>query len=217
MSPENGGSLPISRSQEEQHCSTVELLQWFALQVHRRSEVVTSQRLEEKGYSILVPLYTLRKPRGTRTEVRELPLFGGYAFCQFDPLKRLPILITPGVLRILGLGKVPVPIEPSEITALQSITQAGLAMRPCDYLRVGNRVRVEEGPLKGVEGILLKKKNEQRLVVSVTLLQRSVAVEFGYDDLSPLEWEHPAETMNVMNPSKKSAGDNRGVLRGPMT
>jgi transcription antitermination factor NusG len=187
MPPENGGSLPFSSSQEEHHFTTAELLHWFALQVRCRSEVVTSQLLKEKGYSILVPLYLRRKARGMRTEVRELPLFDGYAFCQFDPLKRLPILTTPGVIRILGLGKIPVPVEDSEITALQSITQAGLAMRPCDYLRVGTRVRVEEGPLKGVEGILLRKKDEQRLVVSVTLLQRSVAVEFGYEDVSALD------------------------------
>jgi transcription antitermination factor NusG len=187
MSPENGGSLRISRSLEEQDRGTLELLRWFAIQVHYRSEIVTSQLLKEKGYSIFVPLYRQRKTTGTRTEVRELPLFGGYAFCQFDPLKRLPILTTPGVIHILGVGKTPVPVEDSEIKALQSIAQSGLTLQPCDYLQVGNRVRVEAGPLQGVEGILLKKKNEQRLVVSVTLLQRSVAVEFGAEDVSALE------------------------------
>src|SRR5258707_5531577 len=153
MSPENGGSLRISCSQDEQNCKKPEGLQWFALQVYCRSEVVTSQLLQEKGYPVFVPLYLRRKPRGTRTELREFPLFGGYAFCQFDPLKRLPILTTPSVIRIVGLGKIPVPIEDSEITALQRITKAGLALRPCDYLRAGNRVRIDEGPLKGVEGI----------------------------------------------------------------
>jgi transcription antitermination factor NusG len=114
-------------------------------------------------------------------------------------LKRLPILTTPGVIRIVGVGKIPVPIEDSEINALQRITKAGLALRPCDYLRVGNRVRVEEGPLKGVEGILLKKKNEQRLVVSVTLLQRSVAVEFNSEDISPSESQGSNKISQLIN------------------
>jgi transcription termination/antitermination protein NusG len=184
---ENGGSLHTLRFPREQDCGTVQLLRWFALQVRCRSEVVTSQLLKEKGYSIFVPLYRRRTPRGRRIEVRESPLFGGYVFCQFAPLMRLPILTTPGVIRILGLGRVPVPVEESEMNSLQTITQAAVDLRPCDYLRVGSRLRVESGPLRGVEGILLKKQNEQRLVVSITLLQRSVAVEFRCEDLSALD------------------------------
>jgi len=199
MSPENGGSLQIRCSHPEQNYQNLQGLQWFALQVYCRSEVVTSQLLQEKGYSTFVPLYLRRNPRGSRIEVRQFPLFSGYTFCQFDPLTRLPILTTPGVIRIVGLGKIPVPIEESEITALQTITRAGLALRPCDYLREGNRVRVDAGPLNGVEGILLKKKNEQRLVVSVTLLQRSVAVELDSHDVSPTEPHTDGESVHLAN------------------
>jgi transcription antitermination factor NusG len=187
MSPENGGSLLISSSQEKQNCEPRQDLQWFAVQVYCRSEVVTSQLLQEKGYRVFVPLYLRRHTTGARVELRQFPLFSGYAFCQFDPLVRLPVLTTPGVIRIVGVGKVPVPIDDSEIYSLQLITKAGMALRPCDYLRIGNRVCVENGPLKGVEGILVKKKDEQRLVVSLTLLQRSVAVEFKYEDISLTE------------------------------
>jgi transcription antitermination factor NusG len=176
MCPENGGSLPEALE-----------IPWFAVQVRCRSEFAIGSILQEKDYKTLVPFYRCRKPRGTRMELRELPLFPGYVFCQFDPLKRLPILTTPGVIHITGSGKTPTPVASSEIHSLQRLTEAAVAMQPCDYLQVGNRVRVEEGPLKGVEGILLGKKAERRLIISVTLLRRSVAVEFSADNVCSLE------------------------------
>jgi transcription antitermination factor NusG len=146
-------------------------------------------------------------------ELRELPVFAGYVFCQFDPLRRLPIITTPGVLHIVGLGKTPLPVENSEIQALQHITRAGLALQACDYLKVGNRVRIEEGPLKGVEGILIDKRNSRRLVVSVTLLKRSVAVEVGCESVSMLESEGSGRIIDVMLSGSDSPSSNRLELR----
>ncbi|PYU87474.1 MAG: hypothetical protein DMG08_28010, partial [Acidobacteria bacterium] len=100
----------------------------------------------------------------------------------------LPILVTPGVRQVVGTGKTPVPVDESEIAALQSIVVSRLQARPWPFLQVGQRVRIEQGPLSGVEGILLDSQKRERLVVSVTLLQRSVAVEIDGD------WAVPAGT-----------------------
>ena len=114
------------------------------------------------------------------------PLFPGYVFCRFNVQERLPILVTSGVLFIVGVGKVPCPIDNSEIVALQSIVRSGLPAQPWPFLKAGQRVRIEQGSLEGIEGILLSAKSPYRLVVSVSLLQRSVAVEVDRDWVTPI-------------------------------
>jgi transcription antitermination factor NusG len=109
--------------------------------------------------------------------VADTPLFQGYVFCRFDPLNRLPILTTTGVISIVGCGTEPASIDDQEIDAIEAILRSGLATEPCPFLREGQKVRVRRGSLAGVEGILTKKKSDFRLVISVTMLQRSIAVE----------------------------------------
>lgn|SRR3990172_2906706 len=112
-----------------------------------------------------------------RTKEIQSPLFPGYVFCCFDVNTRLPILTTPGVHSIVGNGKVPIPVEEREIETLRLIARSQLMAEPWPYLRLGQRVRIEQGALNGLEGILSALKKPSRLVVSVTLLQRSVAEE----------------------------------------
>jgi transcription antitermination factor NusG len=114
----------------------------------------------------------------------ELPLFPGYVFCRFDAKKRLPILMTTGVISVLGFGKEPAPIPDEEIEAVKAILRSGLPAEPCAFLREGQRVRVIHGSLDGVEGILVKKKNQCRMVISVAMLQRSISVEIEGDWLA---------------------------------
>jgi transcription antitermination factor NusG len=109
--------------------------------------------------------------------VTDTPLFQGYVFCRFDPLNRLPILTTTGVISIVGCGNEPASIDEQEIEAITAILRSGLVTEPCPFLREGQKVRVRRGALAGVEGILTKKKSDFRLVISVTMLQRSIAVE----------------------------------------
>jgi transcription antitermination factor NusG len=117
----------------------------------------------------------------------ELPLFSGYLFCRFDINKRLPILITPGVMHVVGIGKTPQPVEEDEIAALQSLVFSGLQAEPRSYLNIGERVRIEIGPLSGVEGVLVALKGSSRLVLSVSLLQRSVSVEIDESWVVPVD------------------------------
>ena len=116
----------------------------------------------------------------------ELPLFDGYVFCRLNLLYRMPVLTIPGVIQFVGIGKTPVPIEEEEIAALQSVMKAGVPTMPWPFLKVGQKVRVEYGPLRDVEGILQQAKGSHRLILSVSLLQRSVAVEVDRECVVPV-------------------------------
>jgi len=130
-----------------------------------------------KGFEEFLPLYHCYHRWSDRNKLLELPLFPGYVFCRLDPRCRLPLLTIPGALHFVGIGKVPVPIEDSEIAAIQAAVRSGLTVEPWSYLEVGQSVRLEEGPLAGLEGILVEVRKQHRIVVSVTLLKRSMAVE----------------------------------------
>src|SRR5262249_51470728 len=106
-----------------------------------------------------------------------LPMFPGYVFCRFDVGRRLPIITTPGVVRILGSGDEATPIEDAEIISLQLAVKKRAAIEPWPFLQAGEKVRITEGALAGVEGILTELKQGPRIVISVSLLQRSVLVE----------------------------------------
>jgi transcription antitermination factor NusG len=122
-------------------------------------------------------LYVRRHQYARRTREFELPLFPGYLFCHLDPAARLPILTTPGVLRLIGAGRTPIPVEDGEITALQRAVEAGVPMVPCPYWQTGQSGRINSGPLTGVEGIVVSARHPVRLVLSVSLLHRSVLLE----------------------------------------
>ena len=152
-------------------------LPWFALQVNSRKENWIFAHLVVQGYECFLPKYkSVRKWSDRRKEI-ESPLFPGYLFCRFNPLERLPILKTPGVMEIVGCNRKPIPIDEQEIQAIQRMMESSLARQPWPYLEVGERVRIQSGALRGLVGFLVALKGNYRLVLSVTLLKRSVAVE----------------------------------------
>ncbi len=159
---------------------------WFALSVKPRHEKSCAAALRQKGFEEFLPLYRSERRWSDRTKEVDLPLFAGYAFCRFEAQSKLPILTTPGVLRIVGSGKEPTPIPDTEIEALRSVVNAGLTAEPCPYFEAGATVVVDGGPLRGVEGTLLEVKQQERLVLSVSMLQRSVAVEVDRRWVRPL-------------------------------
>jgi len=150
---------------------------WFAVMVKGSREKHAAHSLENAGYQCFVPLGKLSRRWSDRVKTSEVPLFRGYFFCRMDPRNRLPVLMTPGVIQIVGTGKTPTPVNEEEITAIQRLTESPLPTTPWPYLQVGNIARIEEGPLRGLSGIVVKIKSGWKLVLSVDLLQRSVAVE----------------------------------------
>jgi transcription antitermination factor NusG len=151
---------------------------WYAIRVRSKFENVASATLRGKGYEEFLPVCRSRRRWSDRVKELDLPLFPGYLFCRFDVKDRLlPILTTPGVVAIVGAGKTPVHIDDQEIEAIRAILGSGLAVQPSPFLHVGSIVYIEGGPLAGVEGIITNTDKVYRLVVSVSLLQRSIAVE----------------------------------------
>jgi transcription antitermination factor NusG len=159
---------------------------WFALRVKSRAEKIVAAIARNKGFEEFLPLYESRRRWSDRFKSVELPLFPGYVFCRLNPEARLPLLTIPGVLSIVGIGKIPVAIDDSEIVSIQAALKAGLLAEPYPFLEVGQRVRLAEGPLAGLEGFLVEVRKQQRLAVSVTLLKRSVAVEIDRHWVRPL-------------------------------
>lgn len=143
--------------------------------------------MEGKGYEYLLP--TTKKRKRWSDRIREVaePLFPGYLFCRFSPERRLPILTTPGVIQIVGYDRQPISVDEAEIAALKTMVASGAANQPWPYLEVGDRVRIESGPLRGLEGILVDTRCSHRLVLSVSLLQRSVAVELDSAVVNKIE------------------------------
>ncbi len=164
---------------------------WFALFVRVNHEIKVSAALRSKGCDEFLPLYRAKRRWSDRIKEVQSPLFPGYVFCRLDLNKRLPVLTTPDVHSIVGNGKIPIPLEEREIENLKLIASSELQAEPWPYLRVGERIRIEQGSLAGLEGILLALKKPFRLVVSVTLLQRSVAVEIDETWASPAGERRP--------------------------
>ncbi len=159
---------------------------WYAVRVRPRFERLVSTSLSGKGYDEYLPLYRSRRKWSDRAKDLDLPLFPGYLFCRFDVDVRLPILTTPGVISVVGIGRIPVAIPDSEVDAIQTMIRSGLHLQPWPQLAVGSRVLIEQGPLKGLEGVALDVKKKFRLFVSVPLLQRSVSVEIDREWVRPL-------------------------------
>jgi transcription antitermination factor NusG len=159
---------------------------WFALQVRTRWEGSTAVLLAGKGYQTLLPTYQTKKRWNGRVKQLNAPLFPGYVFCQFDALNRLPILVTPGVISVVGRGRIPLPVDDSEIAAIQTVVSSGFQAEPWPYLEIGQRIRIESDSLNGLEGILINFKGNHRIVVSVSLLKRSVALEIDRASVKPV-------------------------------
>ena len=186
----NGGSLLKMQNR----------LAWYAIRVRPRYEKQIAQALGSKGIASFLPLYSARRKWSDRIKDLELPLFDGYVFCQANLDQRMPVLTIPGVIHFIGIGKMPQPIERHEIEALRQIVGTGSVARPWPFLREGERVRIEDGPLRSIEGILTRVGDTDQVVVSVTLLQRSVAVPVNRAWLSPMRvWmrRSPSAHLNI--------------------
>jgi transcription antitermination factor NusG len=150
---------------------------WYAIYTRHQHEKVVSRLLSEKGFDVFLPLYDVARRWKDRTKHLSLPLFPGYVFVCGGLERRLDLVTTPGFYRFVGTGDHPDFIPPAEIEAIRQAFVLGSRIEPCPYLKSGDWVRIVSGPLEGIEGILVRKKNAFRLVLSVELLEKSVAVE----------------------------------------
>jgi len=168
---------------------------WLCAQVRSGCELRIALGLNQRGYETFVPVFEQKRKWSDRIRIVQVPLFTGYAFLRFNHETIHPILTTPGVLRLVGMGETAVPIEDSEIEALQLTTRSGLLYGPCAFLEIGQEVEVRVGPLASVRGKIVRFQNKHRLILSVNLIKKSVFVEVdGYEvaTISKLSANHSA-------------------------
>jgi transcriptional antiterminator NusG len=163
---------------------------WFAVRVRSNHERISAVHLEERGYEEFTPSYKIERRWSDRKKEIEQLLFPGYVFCRLDPQDRLPVLTAPGVVGLVGCGRVPTAIPDQEIERIRTMVQSGLLVTPWPFLELGQTVLIEHGPLAGVEGILEEVKGKCRLIVSINLLRRSVGAEVDR------HWVRPVKTSN---------------------
>ena len=158
--------------------SPVAVHPWLALVVRSRHEKSVKTILDSKGYRTSVPLVRcIHKRRSGSAWDSQKPLIAGYVFAVHDRDNPFRIVTTPGLVNIVRFGKEPCAIPEAEIEALERIAASGLPVGRCGYTRIGQKVELIDGPLRGVQGIVLRQAKTTRLIVSVEMLQRSVVVE----------------------------------------
>jgi transcription antitermination factor NusG len=185
------------RSREEEVKSG--LSPWFALRVRSNRELVAARHLRDRGFEEYCPSYKVTSQWSDRKRVLDKFLFPGYVFCRLDISNRFPVLSVPGVVGLVGYGKTPAPIPEYEMGRVRAMADSGLAVIPWPYLASGDMVLIERGPLAGVEGILQNIKGKYRLVVSFSLLQRSVSAEIDRAWVRPIK-----ASSSAANPPRSS-------------
>ena len=159
---------------------------WFAVYTNSHHEKRVAWQLGERQIQSFLPLYATRHRWRNRCEMNlELPLFPNYVFVRIEPRERVRVLQVPGVLSLVGFGRILAPLPDFEIEALRS----GLGQRriePHPYLVIGERVRIKAGAMTGMEGVLVRRKNNFRVVLALDVILQCVAVEVDADDLEPV-------------------------------
>jgi transcription antitermination factor NusG len=159
-------------------------LGWYAAYTRHQHEKSAAQILREKGFDALLPLYQAAHRWKDRTQLVHLPVFPCYLFVRASLQSRVNVLQTPGICQLVEFAGQPVAIPEAEMDSLRALVNSSARYEPHPYLHSGDRVYVKYGPLAGIEGILTRFKNQYRVVLSVQLLQQSVAVEV---DLAGIE------------------------------
>ncbi len=160
--------------------------QWYAIHTRSRHEKTVAEQLLGRSVEHFLPLYeTVRKWKNGRFKVR-LPLFPGYLFVRIPLKDRMQVVQVPGVVGLVGFSGVPAPLPPAEIETIRDALGKGVHAQPHPYLKMGSRVRIKAGPLEGLHGILLRKKGQLRVVVSVDLIMRSIATDVDVSEVEPV-------------------------------
>lgn len=162
---------------------------WYAAYTNSNHEKCVALQLERRSIELFLPLYdSVRRWKDRRVKL-QLPLFPGYVFVRLPMRDRLRALQVPGIARLVGFNGLPCPIPDSEIETLQLCLARNLSLQPHGYVQVGRRVRIEAGPLEGMEGMVIRKKNRLRFIISLSLIHGSAAVTVEASDLRVLDIE----------------------------
>jgi len=159
---------------------------WWAVYTRHQHEKTVAEMLSNKGFEIFLPLHETVRRWKDRQKVLSLPIFPCYVFVRGTLNRRLQVATTPGIHMILSRGEEIAVVPEDEIVAIRRAINGNYRVEPHPFLKIGERVRVVRGSLEGVEGILVRKKNLFRLVLSVDMLAQSVGVEVAASDVEPV-------------------------------
>ena len=178
---------------------------WWALYTRHQHEKTVAEMLSAKGFEVFLPVYESIRRWKDRSKKLTLPLFPCYVFVCGGLDRRLQVVTTPGVHTILFHGENVAMIPGVEIEAIRKVVEGPFRVEPHPFLKCGERVRVTRGSLQGVEGVLVRKKNLYRLVLSVDMMAKSVAVEIDATDVEPAS----VRSSNGISPGQPFAGTAR--------
>ena len=178
---------------------------WCAIYTRHQHEKTIAQSLSTKGLEVFLPLYNATRRWKDRTVHLSLPLFPCYLFLRGMQERKLEVVTTPGIISILSINGETAVVPENEIESIRKAIEWGNRVEPHPFLRRGDKVRVISGPLQGLEGILVRKKNLYRLVLSVEILERSAAVEVDVFDVERVG-SHPRTS-----PWGQDLGNNGGA------
>jgi len=181
---------------------------WFAILVRTSREKSAALFLENEGYECFLPISKYMRRWSDRMKEVETPLFPGYLFCRMNPDNRVPVLMTPDVVHITGVGETLLPVDEQQISAIQHVGKSGVSMIPWPYLQTGQVVCLENGPLNGLSGIILRIKSGLKFVLSVSLLRRSVAVDVNRGWIGEAHRVRPLGRAAGVQPIRSSARPN---------
>jgi transcription antitermination factor NusG len=162
-------------------------MKWYAVQTRSRHEKMVARQLRGRGIKTFLPLTLQLRKWSDRRKLVESPLFPGYAFVHlaYEPQARLGVLSTDGVVNFVGAQGHGNPIPDEQIESVQNVLENKIPCESHPYLQVGQRVRIRGGSLEGTQGILVGTRGDHRLVISVELIQRSVAIQVGGYEVVP--------------------------------
>ena len=163
------------------------LPRWYAIYTSAHHEKSVAEHLRARAIEHFLPLYESVRRWQDRKVKLKLPLFPGYVFVRLALHNKMSVVQVPGVARLVGFDGTPTALPDEEINTLRTNLESGLRAEPHPFLTVGRRVRVKTGPLAGIQGVLLRWKGRSRVVMSINLIQRSIAVQLDESDLEPLE------------------------------
>jgi transcription antitermination factor NusG len=177
---------PLSINDSVINTATGSSHRWYAIYTYPRHEKAVKEQLESKSVETFLPVSVSENRWKDRKVKIQNPLFPGYVFTRISLKDRSKVFALPGVIRMLSFNGAPAPIDDGEIEAVKLCLDRGATFERCALLEVGDRVRVKAGLLEGLEGFISRCKNERRLIVPISLLNQSVAVEVDLHLLEPL-------------------------------
>jgi transcription antitermination factor NusG len=173
----------------------IEATSWYAVYTRHQHEKLVAQSLSNKGFDVFLPLYSAIHRWKDREKQLLVPLFPCYVFLSASLERRLDVLTTPGVHDLVSSAGRPIAIPENEIHAVRQLVERSRRVEPHPFLHAGDWVRVKSGPLMDVEGILVRKKNEYRLVVSIEMLGKSAAAEVDASTVERISSPHSRSSL----------------------